>query len=45
MLSTKNFIIIGGGPMALLSAYYIKISKIPCNILILDNRNSYTRHS
>lgn len=45
MLSRKNFIIIGGRPMALLSEYYIKISEIPCNILILDNRDSYTRNA
>ena len=41
--SIPNFAIIGGGPMALLSAYYINSVLPTSSIVILDNRGSYTR--
>ena len=42
-ISIPNFVIIGGGPMALLSAYYINFLLPTSSIVILDNRGSYTR--
>lgn len=42
-ISTPNFIILGGGPMALLSAYYIDLLIPSASIVILDNRGYYAR--
>ena len=42
-ISIPNFIIIGGGPIALLSAYYINLVFPTSSIVILDNRGIYTR--
>lgn len=41
--STPNFIILGGGPMALLSAYYINLLIPSASIVILDKRGYYSR--
>ena len=42
-ISIPNIAIIGGGPMALLSAYYINLLLPTSSIVILDNRGRYTR--